>query len=75
MGVGASASCPRCGRGFHCGVRDSTPCACGTVDLPAETLQLLREHYSACLCLPCLREVGQMPPDTLRAGMKKPAQP
>ncbi|MCR5885331.1 cysteine-rich CWC family protein [Rhizobacter sp. J219] len=71
----SQAACPRCGRGFHCGVRDSTPCACGSVDLSAETLQRLRERYSACLCLPCLREVAQMSPDTLHADMKKPAQP
>ncbi|MBL0728300.1 cysteine-rich CWC family protein [Piscinibacter sp. HJYY11] len=73
MSSTADASCPRCGGGFHCGVRDTTPCACGTIDLSAETLQLLREHYSACLCLPCLREVARLSPDALRADMTKPA--
>jgi len=72
--LSSHASCPRCGGGFHCGVRDSAPCWCGGVTLSAEVLQLLREHYTACLCPSCLREIAAMPIDTLRADMKKPAQ-
>lgn len=74
MSSALDARCPRCGGGFHCGVSGTTPCACGTIDLSAETAQLLRERYTACLCLPCLREVAHMTPDALRADMKKPAR-
>jgi hypothetical protein len=69
----SDARCPRCGGGFHCGAQDTTPCACGTVDLTPETLVHLRERYTACLCLRCLREIAQMTPDALNTDMKKPA--
>jgi hypothetical protein len=49
------ATCPRCGARFHCGVNDSVPCACTTVQLDAPTLAALRERYSGCLCLTCLQ--------------------
>lgn len=65
--------CPRCGGSFHCGAQDPAPCACGTIDLYADTLQLLRERYTTCLCLTCLREIAAMPLDAARADMKKPA--
>lgn len=59
--------CPRCGGGFHCGVADvSTPCACKTVTLDAATLAALRERYTGCLCLSCLRQIQRGEPS--RAG-------
>jgi hypothetical protein len=67
-------TCPRCGQAFHCGVRDAAPCACGSIDLSHDTLRLLRERYTACLCLACLREVASMPLAAQQADMKKPAQ-
>jgi len=53
------ARCPRCGRGFHCGVHDPQPCACTTLHLSAATLAELRARYTGCLCLPCLGELAR----------------
>jgi hypothetical protein len=50
--------CPRCGGSFHCGMNDAAPCACMGITLGAATLARLRERYSGCLCLRCLRELG-----------------
>jgi hypothetical protein len=57
--------CPRCGGGFHCGVKDAGPCACTTIPLSAELLAQLRANYTTCLCQACLVE--------LAAPTKKPA--
>ena len=52
------ACCPRCGGEFHCGAGEpSTPCACKAVALDEPTLAALRERYSGCLCVACLREI------------------
>ena len=53
-----SDTCPRCGGGFHCGVQDSTPCACTGLQLSAAQLQALRVRYSHCVCLACLASVA-----------------
>ncbi|MBC7483586.1 MAG: cysteine-rich CWC family protein [Rhizobacter sp.] len=53
--------CPRCGGTFHCGARDAAPCPCGGVSLDAATQTLLRERYTACLCLTCLRQLAATP--------------
>jgi TRAP-type C4-dicarboxylate transport system permease small subunit/ribosomal protein L34E len=53
------ARCPRCGRGFHCGMNDAAPCACTTLQLNAATLSRLRARYSGCLCLQCLGELAR----------------
>jgi hypothetical protein len=50
--------CPRCGRGFHCGVSDAAPCACTTVSLNAATLAELRRRYTRCLCMACLAQLA-----------------
>jgi hypothetical protein len=68
------STCPRCGQAFHCGVNDAAPCACGGIELTGDTLRLLRERYTACLCLACLHEISSMPPGEQQAEMKKPAQ-
>ena len=47
--------CPRCGAGFHCGFDDAEPCACTTVRLDEATRTELRQRYTGCLCLACLR--------------------
>jgi hypothetical protein len=47
--------CARCGDTFHCGMNDAEPCACTGVTLDAATLAELRQRYSGCLCLRCLR--------------------
>jgi Cysteine-rich CWC len=50
--------CPRCGRGFHCGVNDAAPCVCTTLRLSASTLSDLRARHSGCLCLDCLQALA-----------------
>ena len=47
--------CPRCGGGFHCGVQDTSPCPCTTVKLSADLRASLRQRYTGCLCLACLK--------------------
>jgi len=54
----ATDRCPRCGGAFHCGLRDTAPCACAGITLDAALQQRLRGHYSGCLCLPCLRTLA-----------------
>jgi len=50
--------CPRCGGGFHCGVKDTAPCPCTTVTLSAQLQAALRQRYDGCLCLACLRDLA-----------------
>jgi len=57
-GAGDDVRCPRCGRGFHCGVNDPQPCACTTLRLGTDTLAALRARYTGCLCLACLAELA-----------------
>jgi hypothetical protein len=59
-----NAACARCGGAFHCGANDPTPCACTGLKLNAELLTDLRQRYSDCLCLNCLRALadGAAPP-------------
>mgnify|MGYP003433725510 FL=1 len=50
--------CPRCGGDFHCGAANpGAPCTCKAVALDAPTLAALRERYTGCLCVACLREI------------------
>lgn len=51
-------TCPRCGRGFHCGAAEPAPCPCGTLRLDPAVLAELRQRYEGCLCLACLVELG-----------------
>lgn len=57
----ADARCPRCGKAFHCGANDPTPCPCGSFALSAATTQMLREQYASCVCMACLAQL-QAPP-------------
>ena len=58
MSEGSGDRCSRCGGEFICGAADtSQPCACTTVALDVQTLASLRERYTGCLCLSCLREI------------------
>lgn len=61
MSGSADNACPRCGSAFHCGVNDARPCACTTLQLDAATLAGLRQRYTGCLCLACLRELAAAP--------------
>jgi len=58
MKEAATDRCPRCGGTFHCGMRDSQPCACTGVLLDAALQGLLRARYRGCLCLRCLRSLA-----------------
>lgn len=46
--------CPRCGAGFFCGAGAAAACPCGSLQLGAELLAMLRQRYPGCLCLACL---------------------
>ena len=65
MSSGADDRCPRCGGSFHCGAGDAEPCACTALQLDEATLAALRQRYTGCLCLACLREIS--------AARRKPA--
>ena len=54
--------CARCGKAFHCGMNDQSPCACTGITLDAATLTDLRQRYSSCLCLRCLRSFATEAP-------------
>ncbi len=54
--------CPRCGGGFHCGVAGSLPCACSRYPIGAETLAMLRQRFTGCLCTRCLAELAAAAP-------------
>ena len=58
MSGSADDRCPRCGGAFHCGVNDAEPCACTALQFDEATLADLRQRYTGCLCLACLREVA-----------------
>lgn len=53
--------CARCGAPFHCGMADATPCACTQVTLSPDVLAALRDRFTGCLCLACLRHVAADP--------------
>jgi hypothetical protein len=52
------SACPRCGGGFHCGVNDTAPCACMSLQLDPALTAELRQRYTGCLCLACLRTLN-----------------
>lgn len=54
----APARCARCGQTFGCGAASDAPCACSRVRLTEALRAQLRESYSGCLCLDCLRALG-----------------
>ena len=58
MSGDAGDRCPRCGGGFHCGINDAEPCACTALQLDDATLADLRQRFTGCLCLACLREIA-----------------
>ena len=56
--VAAAERCPRCGGSFDCGMNDASPCPCTTVTLQADLQASLRQRYTGCLCLACLRALS-----------------
>jgi chorismate-pyruvate lyase len=53
-----NSACPRCGGAFRCGVKDEV-CACSDLVLSDELQAHLRERYTGCLCLGCLRRLAE----------------
>ena len=64
MDAGTNRTCPRCGAGFHCGVNDTQPCNCSTLQLDPAALQMLRERYAGCVCLNCLLQLQAVRDDS-----------
>ena len=44
---------------MHCGVHDASPCPCSGLSLSAALRASLRQRYSGCLCLACLRQLAE----------------
>jgi len=60
-----NSRCARCGAPFHCGVNDTEPCACSTLQLDAATLAALRARFTGCLCVACLSGLARTPLEAL----------
>lgn len=74
----ATSRCPRCGGSFRCEAvaGQPDPCDCFAVKVPEAARRLLRERYTGCVCLHCLREVAaQVEPDASRPDLMPPAPP
>lgn len=56
-------TCPRCGTQFACHVSDPMLCQCADVDLPADLTARLYATWGDCLCVNCLRELGEAETD------------
>ena len=54
-----NSRCPRCDRAFSCEAETTiqAPCACFAVQLSDAARAGLRERYTRCLCVPCLRAI------------------
>lgn len=50
-------SCPRCNKSFECKCGSINVCQCSTIELADDLSQQLKETYSDCLCIQCLREI------------------
>jgi hypothetical protein len=57
-GAPSNERCARCGGVFHCGANDVAPCACTGLVLAPALLARLRQQYTGCLCLACLRQLA-----------------
>lgn len=55
----SESCCPRCGGAFECGAMGPGPCACQGVTLTPELQAQLRQQFSGCLCLGCLRALAE----------------
>jgi hypothetical protein len=67
-----NALCTRCGGAFRCGAHDPAPCACTGLRLSADLLADLRQRYSGCLCLDCLRALAEAAPHPRDNGRSAP---
>jgi len=71
--MAANSLCPRCGDGFCCGVAGAAPCPCAARPLPDPLLAQLRERWSTCLCLECLRALADGEPMGAEGKQRPPA--
>lgn len=74
----ATSRCPRCGGGFRCeaAAGQPGPCDCFAVRVPEAARRLLRERYTACVCVHCLRELAaHAEPDSAPTDLTPPAVP
>lgn len=68
--LAASDTCPRCGGGFHCGVKEGR-CDCFGLRLDGALKASLAQRYPGqCLCLRCLAELAE-PGQAGAEGVKK----
>jgi len=54
--------CPRCSAPFECRVGSVLICECSTVELSDAQRGYIRDLYSGCLCIACLRDISKMCP-------------
>lgn len=52
-----SKVCQRCLRNFGCKVDDVVNCECSSIALTDEARMFIRNHYTDCLCINCLKEL------------------
>ncbi|WP_300659784.1 cysteine-rich CWC family protein [Fluviicola sp.] len=50
-------SCPRCHAFFVCKSGSISLCQCTTVSLSVDESHYISNHYSECLCAPCMLEM------------------
>ena len=49
--------CPRCKNAFECREDNITKCTCSKIDIPNDVYEYIKEKYSDCLCIKCLKEI------------------
>ena len=51
--------CERCGTGFECRAGDIPNCECNGIEITGKEIDYSKAKYRDCLCVNCLREIGQ----------------
>lgn len=52
-------TCQRCGKSFICKYNDITNCQCASAKLNENQRLFIKQHYTDCLCINCLKEIKQ----------------
>lgn len=52
-------NCPRCGKPFICHEEDPEHCQCAQITLNDEDRTKLKQLYTDCLCIDCLRALKE----------------
>jgi len=63
--------CPACNSLFECKAGSISNCQCSSIQLSKDQQQVLREKYTDCLCINCLRLFAQ---HTALAHLKSPGE-